>query len=184
MTVLQGLDRGLDDVAGGLEVRLANGEAGDGLALGFQRLGARQDLEGRFGAKAAHAARQLKHVSSSSRSRGPAAGPGNSGGFYGLDPLQWLSPPTGICGMATTSMSLKGKWAPPNYGSKPLTRRVLWFRPRGAVAGIAQLVRALDCGSRGCRFKSGCSPQFLPTWQSDEPSVATCALHARAAKQA
>ncbi len=63
VAVLQRLDRRLDDMARGLEVGLADAEADDGLALGLQRLGAGQDLERRFGAKAAHAARQLKHVS-------------------------------------------------------------------------------------------------------------------------
>src|SRR5687767_11747935 len=63
MAILQRLDRGLDDMAGGLEIWLADREADDGLALCLQRLGAGQDLECGLGAKAAHAARQLKHLS-------------------------------------------------------------------------------------------------------------------------
>ena len=29
------------------------------------------------------------------------------------------------------------------------------------VVVVAQLVRALDCGSRGCRFEPGLPPQFV-----------------------
>ena len=61
MAVFQRLDRSLDDMAGCLEVGLADRQADDALALGLQRLGAGQDFERGFGAKAAHAARQVKH---------------------------------------------------------------------------------------------------------------------------
>src|SRR5688572_15808411 len=71
MAILQRLDRGLDDMAGGLEIWLADREADDGLALCLQRLGAGQDLERGLGAKAAHAARQLKHLSFLFAAKGP-----------------------------------------------------------------------------------------------------------------
>ena len=33
--------------------------------------------------------------------------------------------------------------------------------PKKQVVVVAQLVRALDCGSRGCRFDPGLPPHFL-----------------------
>ena len=49
------LAAGLDDVRGRREVGLADAEIDDVAALGGQRVGARQHLEGAFGAEARHA---------------------------------------------------------------------------------------------------------------------------------
>ncbi len=35
------------------------------------------------------------------------------------------------------------------------------------MVGVAQLVRALGCGPRGCRFKSGHSPSGKVLWRAD-----------------
>ena len=50
----EGLAAGLDDVLRGVEVRFADLEVDDVLALGFQCASANEDLEGRLGAEAGH----------------------------------------------------------------------------------------------------------------------------------
>ena len=56
MAVAQRLAGGLDDMGRSLEVRLADAEIDDLLALGLQGLGAGEHFEGGLGAQAAHAA--------------------------------------------------------------------------------------------------------------------------------
>ena len=65
MAVAQRLDGGLDDVGRRLEVRLADAEVDDGLALALQRVGARQHLEGGLRAQALEVGYELQHGVSS-----------------------------------------------------------------------------------------------------------------------
>lgn len=44
------------------------------------------------------------------------------------------------------------------------------------MAGVAQVVRALDCGSRGHGFKSHHSPQFLRTRRSNVIALSIVSL--------
>ena len=61
VAVPERLDGGFDDVPGGLEIRLSDTEIYDRAALRLERLGARQDLEGAFGADAAHGRGGFQH---------------------------------------------------------------------------------------------------------------------------
>ncbi len=48
-----------------------------------------------------------------------------------------------------------------------LDDRVIDEEFRISMVGVAQLVRALGCGPRGCRFKSGHSPSEKVRWEAD-----------------
>ena len=75
VAVGQGLAAGLDDVLGRLEVRLADPEVDDAAALGGQRIGPGQHLEGGLGAQVAHAFGEL-HAGVMARP-GPGSKPGS-----------------------------------------------------------------------------------------------------------
>ena len=62
MTVAQGLDRRLDHVFRGLEIRLTDSQIDDRAPLRLQRLGAGQDLEGAFRADPPHRRGGLEHA--------------------------------------------------------------------------------------------------------------------------
>src|SRR5579883_2938018 len=61
MPIGERLAPGFDDMGGRGEIGLADTEIDDRAALSFERLGARQDLEGGFGAELAHAAGEGEH---------------------------------------------------------------------------------------------------------------------------
>ena len=61
MAVAQRLDGGLDDMVRRLEVRLADAEVDDVLALGGKRVGAGENFEGTFGAQPGHGSGHLNH---------------------------------------------------------------------------------------------------------------------------
>ena len=61
MPVPQRLDPGLDDMLGRAEIRLPDPEIDDVLAVGGQRLGARENLERGLGAKAGEGGGGVEH---------------------------------------------------------------------------------------------------------------------------
>ncbi len=64
MAVGERLAPGLDDVVGGREIGLADPQIDDRAPLRCQRVGPRQNLEGRLGAEHRHAAGHLQHANS------------------------------------------------------------------------------------------------------------------------
>jgi len=59
----EGADCGIDDIAGSIEVGLANFEVDHAVALRFEGARFDQDIKGGFGTQARHALRQLQRVS-------------------------------------------------------------------------------------------------------------------------
>src|SRR5579884_1206397 len=53
----------INDVAGSVEIRLANFEVDDLFSLGFESAGSNQDFKGCFGTQPLHAARELQRTS-------------------------------------------------------------------------------------------------------------------------
>src|SRR5438477_1553440 len=73
MTVGEGLAAGLDDMRRGRKIGLADAEIDDRAVLRRQRLGARQHLEGGFGAENPHPAGHLQHAHAPSHDAQPRA---------------------------------------------------------------------------------------------------------------
>src|SRR6185295_12051763 len=79
VTIAEGLDGGLDDVLGRLEIRLADAEIDDILALALQFGRARQNLECRFRSQPLQIRHELQHGASPHKPRPSAAGANGQG---------------------------------------------------------------------------------------------------------